>query len=188
MFALFFNKDMPDIDNSNLPPSTSRRWFLKSVGAIGAIGGALGGLVYWRRGMSDGKLTASGRDVFHGLTVAVVGPVLPKLSAEREAVLSDHLVHVEEFINGMPPAIQVEINALLGLLGNAPTRWALTGLSGAWKDASDEDVYQSLEYMRHNALPTTRLAYQTLRGIICLTFFSNSKNWQRASYPGPIPL
>ncbi|KGM39793.1 hypothetical protein JY96_06440 [Aquabacterium sp. NJ1] len=179
---------MPDIDLSNSPPSTSRRWFLKSVGAIGVIGGALGGLVYWRRGMAGGKLTASGRDVFYGLTVAVVGPVLPKLPVEREALLREHLVNLEAFINGLPTAIQVEINALLGLLGNAPTRWALTGAAGAWKDASDEEVYKSLEYMRYNALPSTRLTYQTLRGIICLTFFSNSNNWQRAGYPGPVQL
>jgi len=69
------------------PLTPKRRWFLKAALAIGAAGAALGGLVYWHRGMSEGKLTEHGRDVFRGLAIGFVGAMLPKDAAQREAIL-----------------------------------------------------------------------------------------------------
>ena len=46
----------------NHPLTPKRRWFLKTAVALGALGSALGGLVYWNRGMSDGRLTDAALD------------------------------------------------------------------------------------------------------------------------------
>jgi hypothetical protein len=170
------------------PLQPKRRWFLKTALAIGAVGGALGGLVYWHRGLRDGKLTEHGRDVFRGLTIGFVGPMLPKDAAQREAMLNDQLNHIEAFLNGLPAALQVQLNALLGLLGNTPTRKMLTGLGSSWSEASDEDIARALEHMRLNPLPSTRLTYQTMRGVVLLNFFSNSAHWSLAGYPGPVQI
>lgn len=170
------------------PLTPKRRWFLKTALAIGAVGASLGGLVYWHRGLSDGKLTAHGRDVFRGLAIGIVGPMLPKDPAQREAILAAHLRNVEAFINGMPQVLQVEINAVAGLLGNMPTRRMLTGLGPNWSSASEEDIAQAIETMRLNPLPTTRLTYQVVRAVTCMTFFANSANWQLSGYPGPVEI
>lgn len=170
------------------PLTPKRRWFLKTALAIGAVGAGLGGLVYWRRGMSDGKLTPSGRDVLRGLTLGIVGPMLPKDASERNAILEGHLAHLEVFLNGLPNVLQIEINAILGLLGNLPTRKMLTGMARSWGEASEDEIAAAIETMRMNPLPTTRLTYQVVRGVTCMAFFSNSDHWKLTGYPGPIEL
>ncbi len=170
------------------PLQPKRRWFLKSALAIGTVGAALGGLVYWHRGLSDGKLTEHGRDVFRGLALGFVGPMLPKDPAQRETILENHLQRVESFIAGMPNVLQVEINAVAGLLANMPTRRMLTGLGSSWGKASEEEVGQALETMRLNPLPTTRLTYQVVRAVTCMAFFANSDNWHLTGYPGPVQI
>lgn len=170
------------------PLQPKRRWFLKTALAIGVVGSTLGGLVYWHRGMSNGKLTEHGRDVFRGLAVGFVGPMLPKDAKARDAILDGHLTHLEEFINGMPGVLQVEINAIAGLLGNLPTRKMLTGLGSSWSEASDADIAKAIETMRLNPLPSTRLTYQVVRAITCMSFFSNSANWHLTGYPGPVQI
>ncbi len=170
------------------PLQPKRRWFLKTALAIGAVGGALGALVYWHRGMSNGKLTEHGRDVFRGLTMAIVGPMLPKDKAQRDAIMEGHLAHTEEFLNGMPNVLQIEINALLGLLGNYPTRKMLTGMGASWSDATEDELAQAMETMRLNPLPSTRLTYQVMRSIVCMSFYSNSAHWPLTGYPGPVQI
>jgi hypothetical protein len=170
------------------PLTPKRRWFLKTALAIGAVGASLGGLVYWHRGMSNGKLTEHGRDVFKGLAVGFIGPMLPKDPAQREAMLNGHLQYLEGMLNGMPQVLQVEVNAVAGLLGNLPTRKLLTGLGTSWSKASDEDIAQAIETMRMNPLPSTRLTYQVVRAVTCMSFFANSAHWHLTGYPGPVEI
>lgn len=173
------------IDHPLMP---KRRWFLKTALAIGAVGAALGASVFWNRGMSNGKLTAQGRDVMHGLARGILGHMLPKDPIQREAMLETHLLHLEEFIRGTPEMSQIQLNAVLGLLGNGPTRYMLTDLRSSWRDASDAEIERALENMRLNPLPTKRLTYQLVRGLTCMSFFINSDNWQLVGYPGPLDI
>lgn len=175
----------PAIDH---PLAPKRRWFLKTALALGAVGAAFGGLVFWHRGVSDGKLTEHGRDVFRGLARGFVGPMLPKDQAQRDAVLEAHLKQVETFLTTMPPVLQVEVNAVAGLLGNMPTRKLLTGLGSRWTEASDEQIAEAMESMRLNPLPSTRLTYQVVRSLTCMAFFTNSDNWHLTGYPGPVQI
>lgn len=170
------------------PLTPKRRWFLKTALAIGAIGGALGGLVYWHRGMEGDRLTEHGKDVLKGLAVGLVGPMLPTDPRQRAAVLDAHVLRVEGFLNGLPQVLKGQINAILGLLGNLPTRKMLTGLSSRWSEASDEDIGAALESMRLNPLPSTRLTYQVVRSVTCMVFFANPSHWPMTGYPGPIDL
>ncbi len=170
------------------PLQPKRRWFLKTALAIGTVGSALGGLVYWNRGMSNGKLTEHGREVLRGLTIGLVGPMLPKDQTQREATLKGHLAHTETFLNGMPNVLQIQLNVLLGLMGNYPTRKMLTGMGASWGQATEEELAQALETMRLNPLPSTRLTYQSLRGVVCMSFLSNSAHWHLTGYPGPVEI
>ena len=172
----------------NHPLTPKRRWFLKAALAIGAAGAAMGGLVYWHRGVSDGKLTPHGRDVFRGLAIGFVGPMLPQDKTAREAVLDAHLAQVETFLGTMPPTLQVEVNAVTGLLANMPTRRLLTGLGSRWTDSSDAEIAEAIESMRLNPLPSTRLTYQVVRALTCMAFFTNSDNWSLTGYPGPVQI
>ena len=174
-----------DIDHPLMP---KRRWFLKTALAIGAVGATLGGLVFWHRGLSDGKFPQHGREVCRGLARGILGPMLPQDAALREAALDAHLQHLEAFITGMPAMTQIQINAVLGLLGNAPTRYMRTDLGSSWRDASDAQIERALNTMRLNPLPTQRLTYQVVRGLTCMSFFTQSANWPLTGYPGPLDI
>lgn len=170
------------------PLTPKRRWFLKTALAIGAVGASLGGLVYWHRGMADDKLTEHGRDVLRGLAIGMVGPMLPTEPSAREAALEAHLARVEAFMTNLPSFLRGQIAAVLGLLGNFPTRKMLTGLGKRWSEASEAEIVDAIETMRLNPLPTTRLTYQVVRSVTCMVFFSAPSNWPQTGYPGPVEL
>jgi hypothetical protein len=172
----------------NHPLTPKRRWFLKSALALGAVGASLGGLVFWHRGVSEGKLTVYGRDVFRGLAIGFVGPMLPQDPLQRETLLNGHLVNVERFLSGMPQVLQVQVNSIAGLLGNVATRRMLTGLGSSWMQASDAEIAEAIEYMRLNPLPSTRLTYQVVRAVTVMSFFANSDHWSLTGYPGPVQI
>ncbi len=172
----------------NHPLTPKRRWFLKTALAIGAVGATFGGLVFWHRGLKDGKLTEHGRDVFTGLAIGFVGPMLPKDPAQRATILEGHLRNVERFLGAMPQVLQVEVNAVAGLLGNMPTRKMLTGMGSKWTQASEEEIGEAIEYMRLHPLPSNRLTYQVVRAVTLMSFFSQSDHWSLTGYPGPVEI
>jgi hypothetical protein len=175
----------PDIRH---PLGPKRRWFLKTAVAIGAVGASLGGLVYWHRGMSEGRLTDHGRDVFRGLLAGFVGEMLPADATQRHAYIEGQLPKIERFINALPHMLQVQVNALLGLLSNGATRRLVTGLKTDWAQASLPELSEALEAMRLNDMAGTRLVYQVLRSVTCMAFFSQSENWPLTGYPGPVQI
>ncbi|HET8693810.1 MAG TPA: hypothetical protein VFM33_03980 [Aquabacterium sp.] len=176
---------MADQPPSTLP-SPKRRWLMKTAVVIGAAGAALGGSVFWHRGMADGKLTEYGADVLRGLARGVLSDILPKEPAQRQAALDAHVRRMDAFLNNLPHSLRNEINALLGLLANPPTRYLVAGLGQSWSSASDAEITRALEYMRLNALPTTQMAYHAVRDITCVMFFTAPENWSLVGYPGPM--
>lgn len=169
-------------------PSPRRRWFMKAAVAIGVVGGALGGSVFWHRGMAQGKLTEHGAEVLRALARGVLGPMLTTDPTARQAKLDAHIVRMDAYLNNLPASLRNEINALLGLLANPATRVLVTGLTKSWQEASDNDITQALERMRMHALPTTQMAYHAVRDITCVQFFSAPENWPLVAYPGPTQI
>lgn len=170
------------------PPSPKRRWLLKTGLAIGAIGAALGGSIFWRRGVSDGKLTEHGREVFKGVARGVLSSYLPADQAARDKVLEGHLQNIEHFVQTLPQSVQMEFAALLGLMANAPTRMLVCGLRKSWSDASVDELQAALESMRIHTLPTNMMSYHALRDITGIVFFSAKEHWSLVAYPGPVEI
>ena len=54
------------------PASPKRRWLLKSALALAAVGGAIGGGVWWRRGFDQHTLTQDGKTVFRALARGIL--------------------------------------------------------------------------------------------------------------------
>ena len=109
----------------------------------------------------------------------------------RQAQQQVHLLRVQVQqlrLEQRPTFLKGEISAVLGLLGNLPTRKMLTGLGKRWSDASEAEIAEAIETMRMNPLPTTRLTYQVVRSVTCMVFFTNSTNWPATGYPGPVEL
>ena len=173
---------------TNTSPSPKRRWFLKTALAIAAVGGAVGGSIWWHRGLDDKGMTPHGRAVFRALASAIVGPMLPKDPAQRAASLDHYVDKLDQSIAGMPSAKRLQLSLLAGALANAPTRYLASGMWTSWDTVTDAEVLTALEKMRSAGSDAQHIVFVACRAITCLTFFSQPDNWSLTGYPGPMPL
>lgn len=147
-----------------------------------------GGAVFVRRGIADGHLTEAGREVIRSVAEGVLDALLPAEAGARKAALDAHVVHMERFLTQLPPALRNELSALIGVLGNAAGRVALTGMTTRWANASAAEVQRALEKLRLSPLATVQMVYHGLRDINSIAFFNASENWKLAGYSGPLDI
>ncbi len=172
------------------PSSPKRRWFLKTALAVAAVGGALGGSIWWQRGFDQDNLhmTSHGRAVFKALASAIVGPMLPTDPAKREATLDVYVTRLGQAIQDMPSAKRLQLSLLVGALANAPTRYLASGMWTSWEDATDAQVLAALDHLRTANSAAQHTLFAATRGITALMFFSTPENWSLSGYPGPMVI
>lgn len=158
---------------------------LKAGLALGALGVAAGGSIWWRRGLVHNHLSESGREVFRGVARGVLSDVLPLDPQARNAALDAHLLRIDAFVSQMSPALRQELGLLIGALANLPSRLLLTGMATAWRDASDAQVQHALESLRTASSSTNKSIYHGLRDLVCMTYFGVPQTWGVTGYPGP---
>lgn len=171
------------------PASPKRRWFLKTAVAVAAVGAAVGGGIWFRRGFDGTALTTHGREVFKAVARGVLGPMLPPAGTpEREAMLERYLGNLEALINSLPKAKRDQISLLSGLLANSPTRWMTTGMWTSWADATDEQVKQALDHLQTSDSMVPNISFVAARALTCMAYFTIPDYWSRVGYPGPMAI
>lgn len=165
-----------------------RRFFLRTALIIAGAGAVLGGTIFMRRGIADGHLTDSGREVLRGIALGVLDSNLPPDATTRDAALTQHVHNMETFLLNLPAALRLEISLLLGLLGNTASRTALTYMPTSWAHASVAQIQSALETLRTHPMATQKMVYHAVRDITTLVFFAQPENWKATGYPGPIDL
>jgi hypothetical protein len=95
---------------------------------------------------------------------------------------------VEAAIDGLPPALQGEVDELLTIAGSAPGRLALVGLRAGWAEASVAEVQAALASMRDSSLALRQQAFHALRDLTSASYFSDAGPWAAIGYPGPRPV
>jgi len=156
------------------------------AGTLLALAG--GALALLRPGLSGGRLTPAGREVFAAVARAVLDGLLPADEVAREQAVQAHLARLDATIAGMPPALQAEIDELATLLASAPGRLALTGLSGAWPQAGVAEVQAMLQRLRTSSLSLRQQVYHALRNLTNGAYFADASTWPAIGYPGPRPV
>jgi hypothetical protein len=163
-----------------------RRTLLKlGAGSAALLALAGGGLALLRPGISEGRLTAAGGEVFLAVARAVLDGLLPDDERARAAVLSRHLQRLDETVAGFPPATRSELSQLLALLASTPGRLGLARLRPAWPDADVTDLQNALQGMRTASLSLPQQAYHALRDLTNAAYFADAATWVPLGYPGP---
>jgi hypothetical protein len=170
------------------PRSPARRWFLRASLVVGGSVALFGGAVFMARGIRDRRLTPAGKEVIRGFGLALFDELLPRDPAERAAALDRHVANVDVMLSNLPHATRLETSALLGVLGNVAGRAAMTGMVTGWSDASVPQLHAALEKLRTSPLSDPQRVYYGLRGLSCVSFFSDSQNWKTIGYGGPNEL
>jgi hypothetical protein len=135
-----------------------------------------------------GRLSESGRRTFRAISITVLEGTIRPPGPERERQLDAHLERLDQVLAAFPQETQREIAQLLALLGNAATRYALTGLPGPWHESSATDTTRALNRMRHSSIALRQQAYHALRDLTNAAFYADPVAWPLMGYPGPASL
>lgn len=164
----------------------SRREFLK-VGLLGGAGlAALSAIHYgWQRTPGAGAgLDASERRIIIAVAPVLLSGALPA-GEGAEAALTATVTAVERAIAGLSAAAQEEIGQLFALLGFAPARILLAGLTESWASASNADIEGFLERWRFSRFGLLRSAYAALHDLVLGAWYADPQAWEAIGYPGP---
>lgn len=130
-------------------------------------------------------LDARGAGVVQALVPAVLAGALPPSGPERAVAIRETVESFDRAVSGLSPAVQREIDDLLGLLRYAPTRIAFTGVWSGWEGASEESVAAFLARWRESRFDLLRAGYQALTQLLQAAWYGNPKAWDGIGYPGP---
>ena len=166
-----------------------RRTLLK-LGALSAtvlvLAGGAATLI--KSGLTGGRLSASGREVFSAVGRAVLDKSIPADEGARQIALNGLLARIDTLVAGLPPHAQAELSQLLSLLASAGGRRALAGLSQPWAAAPVAAIQQALQGMRLSTLALRQQAYGALHDITASAYFSDEATWSLLGYPGPVKI
>ena len=168
----------------------TRRRFIK----VGIAGAALLTAVRWldRAGSAwaapASALDPRAREIIRALVPVVLDGALPADGASRSKAIDETVEAFARAVGGLAPAIQEEIGQMLSLLGFAPTRIAMTGLTSAWREAGAPEIAAFLEDWRHSRFELKRAGCRALTQLIQGSWFDNPMAWRVIGYPGPPEL
>lgn len=166
-----------------------RRTLLKlGVGAGVAVALAGWGAAAWRPGWVEGRLSDEAKVLWSAVARAVLEGVLPTDPGVQRLALEHHLGRLETAIAGLAPSTRGELSELLALLGMAPGRLALTGLSVPWANASVPEIQAALQAMRVSDSDTRQQVYHALRDLTNAAWFADAGSWLALGYPGPVAI
>lgn len=167
-----------------------RRRTLLTVGLAGGTLLAVAGVALSLRGpvRPEGRLDDAGRALFAALAAAMLQPLMPADPTARAQALRAHLGRVEAAIEGLPPALQAEVDELLLIATRAPGRIAFIGLPTPWGQATVDEVTAALEGLRQSSLALRQQAFHALRDLTHASWFSDDSSWAAIGYPGPLEV
>lgn len=163
-----------------------RRTLLKyGFGGLVVVGLGGAGAALWRPGVSNGRLSKPGREIFTALALAILDGCLPVAVSERATSLRLHLERLDAAVAAFPRIVQAELSRLLAVLHTSAGRYGLARLGVRWRDASVAEVQRSLEGMRTSRSELRQQAYHALRDLTNAAYFADAAGWSCLGYPGP---
>jgi len=115
---------------------------------------------------------------------AVLAGTLPAGGDARESAIRETVAAFDRAVSGLAPAVQAELGQLFSLLGLAPARRLLAGVSKPWHEAGTEEVGAFLASWRTGRLDLMRAGYQALTQLVIAAWYGNPAAWAAIGYPG----
>lgn len=74
---------------------------------------------------------------------------------------------------------------LFDVLAMPVTRGPLTGIWGAWENASVEQIHQFLARWQNSSLGLLRMGHSSLLQLVMMAWYGRPESWAHCGYPGP---
>lgn len=157
----------------------NRRGLLKfSLGATLFLGGA--SLV----GCSA-ETPANGFRILRNDDLPMLRAVTPVVLPDTRAPLDTVLARLDEALASLSPEMLKLTRQLFDVLALPLTRGPLTGIWGAWAQASPERIEAFLLRWRDSSLNLLRQGYSSLLQLLLMAWYSLPESWGACGYPGP---
>jgi len=158
--------------------SLTRRQLLKT----GAAGVALLTLADCaRRAVA---VSADQRAVVVKIADAMLDGAIPATGPLRATALATAADGFVVAVQGLPLAVQGEVQQLFTLLTFAPTRRLVAGLP-PWEQATRDDVTAFLTTWRFSGFSLLRSGYDALHELVMAGWYGQDVAWTSIGYPGP---
>ena len=170
-------------------PGLNRRQLLK-VGLFGtAVLASAGGLASLSGCTTEtaapGYRQLRGQDLpmLRRLVPVVLAGALP--ATGRSAAVDNVLQALDNNLDRLSPSLNRQVLQLFDLLTLGLTRGAVTGIWGAWENASDAAVTAFLQRWENSSFALLQQGRNALTNIILLSCYSTPASWAQCGYPGP---
>jgi hypothetical protein len=144
-----------------------------------------GGLALLRPARIKGRLSAGSSAVMSAVGQTVLNGFLPTEATARAVELQAHLSRLQATIGGFPPALQGEVDELLGMLAHPAGRVALFGMSADWNEAKPDEVHAAMRSLQASGAGLRQQVFQALRDLTNAAYFADASTWAQLGYPGP---
>ncbi|QEY57698.1 twin-arginine translocation signal domain-containing protein [Pseudomonas sp. C27(2019)] len=167
----------------------SRRSFLKLSAASAATLSVLS-LSASLTGCSS-EPASSGFLVLRGDDLECLSALLPVLysGAISTEQMSSHLHStlraIDDNLASFSPAMRKLTLQLFDVLNNPLTRGPLTGVWGAWPNASTADIQHFLKRWENSRFDLLKMGHNALLQLAMLAHYGQPSAWQHCGYPGP---
>jgi len=165
----------------------TRRQFIK----VGLAGAAVLATVRWLDPTQAAPATnyrfldVSGVAMISAFVPVVLEGSLPEEAEARARAIREVVESFDRAVSGLAPAVQREVDQLLGILRFSPARLAFTQLWSPVEESTPDEIAAFLTRWRHSRFEIQRAGYQALTQLIQAAWYDNPSSWASIGYPGP---
>ena len=117
----------------------------------------------------------------------VLSAIVPAMLAGTQgpAQVPAVVASIDRALAGLPPHLQREVRQLFALLGLAPVRRFLCGVTAPWPQAAVDEVAGFLQRWRTSRFAMQQQAYLALHELVMASWYARPDAWPAIGYPGP---
>lgn len=176
-------------DTTLAPEQLSRRGLLK-IGLLGSAFLATAGVTATLSGCSS-EVPAAGFAVLRQNDLPMLRALIPVLlegavpPAGMGDAVSAALHGVDHNLQHLSPELLKLTVQLFDVLAMGLTRGPLTGIWGAWENASPADIQHFLQRWQNSSLSLLRMGHASLLQLVMMAWYAQPQSWAHCGYPGP---
>ena len=131
------------------------------------------------------QTAASGYQVLRDDDLPLLRALIPVILAGTQA--SEHLVlhSLDHKLAALSPEMLKLTRQLFDMLSLPLTRGPLTGVWGAWAQASPAQVTAFLQRWQDSSLNLLRMGHASLLQLLQMAWYERPESWAACGYPGP---
>lgn len=131
--------------------------------------------------------SAKGLQVLRASDLPMLRALIPVVLEGTAAVHTVEVVlrSLDDKLAYLSPAMLKLTRQLLDVLSLPLTRGPLTGVWGAWDQASSEQIHAFLKRWQHSTFDLLRMGHGSLLQLLLMAWYSLPDAWADCGYPGP---